>query len=60
MADIPPGYGRTGSTFGEKTVNMRIPFKIPSKSVKDADKARSKTLRFIDLEKHTGDDTVYC
>ena len=58
MVNLAPGYIGSSTAFREKTVNVGIPFKITSKSVKDTDKTRGKTLRFIDLEKHTGDYTV--
>ena len=62
MVNLAPGYRGSSTAFREKTVNVGIPFKITSKSVKDTDKTRGKTrgktLRFIDLEKHTGDYTV--
>lgn len=45
-------YGKiAGTTFGKKTVNVRIPFQVPTESVKNTDKAGSKVFRFVDFEK---------
>lgn len=35
MVDLAPGYRGSSTAFREKTVNVGIPFKITSKSVKD-------------------------
>lgn len=42
MVDLAPGYRGSSTAFREKTVNVGIPFKITSKSVKDTDKTRGK------------------
>lgn len=55
MVDLAPGYRGSSTAFREKTVNVGIPFKITSKSVKDTDKTRgkraevSKTLFYDEL-----------
>lgn len=44
------------AAFGKETVDMGIPFKGTSKSVKDTDKAWDKVFGLIDLMEHTQDD----
>ena len=48
-----PGSKVAGTAFRNKGVDMRIPFKIPAKGMKDADETRSKAFSLIHLEKHT-------
>ncbi len=48
-----PGSEVTGATFRNKGMDMRIPFEISAKGMKDADEARSKEFTLIHLEKHT-------
>ena len=57
MAHMTPEAVVTVTAFRNKTVDMRIPFEVPAKSMEDHDKAGSKIFGFIQLEKHTGDDT---
>ena len=46
------------SDFGDKNMNMRIPLKTAPEGVKNADKAGSKTLGFIELAEHAKDDVT--
>lgn len=57
---MPPMKRITNSAFRNETMNMRIPFKISAKCMKDADEARSEALGFIDIMKHTSNNTVNC
>ncbi|MDR2024597.1 MAG: hypothetical protein LBQ71_15430 [Hungatella sp.] len=41
------------STFRNKGVDIRIPFEIPAKGMKDTAEGRSKEFGFVHLEKHT-------
>lgn len=58
MFDMPPEKGITNAPFRNETVDMRVPFKISAKGVKDADEPGSKTFRFVDFMEHTGNNTV--
>lgn len=49
----------TKSTFGQKAVDMRIPFEVTSEGVKNHDKARSIIHGSVDLMKHTKNNTIY-
>lgn len=42
------------ATFGNQTVNVRIPFEIPAKSMKNHDIAGSEISGFIHFKEHTG------
>ena len=53
-----PRSNAANSNFGDKDVNMRIPLKATPKGVKNADKAGSKKLRFIEFAEHTKDDVA--
>lgn len=53
-----PTTGITNATFGNKTVNVRIPFKVTSKSMQDTDEAGSKTFRFVLALEHSEDNTA--
>ena len=46
------------AAFGNQTVNMWIPFKRASESVKHTNKTRNKVLRLIYLIKHVKDDAL--
>lgn len=48
----------TKTAFGNKAVNVRVPFEIPAKGMQNHEKAGGKIFGLIDFEKHTGDDTV--
>lgn len=43
-------------TFRDKSMDMRIPFQIASKGVKNTDKSRGKIFSFIHFGKHTEDN----
>ena len=51
-----PRSNTSNSDFGDKDMNVRIPLKIPSKGMKNADKAGSKTLGFIKFTEHMKND----
>lgn len=53
-----PTPGNTNATFGNETVNMGIPFKIPSKGVEDTDETGSETFRFVFALEHSKDNTA--
>ena len=53
-----PRRNAPDSDFGDKNVNVRIPLKASSKGVKNADKAGSKTLSFIEFTEHTKNDVA--
>ena len=42
------------AAFGNQTVNVRIPFKIPAKSMKNHDVAGSEVFGLIHFKEHTG------
>lgn len=56
VGDFSPWRERACPTFGNKSVDMGVPFQVSAKSVKDADEARSKVFRFINFIEHTKDD----
>ena len=58
VSDMSPDTIVTETTFGEKTVDMRIPLEVTTKSVQDHDIAGSKVFGFIEFAEHTGDDTA--
>ena len=53
-----PTTGITNATFGNEAVDMRIPFKVTTKSMQDTDEAGSKTFRFVFTVKHSEDNTT--
>ena len=57
MRNMPPLPQIAVTTFGNETVNVRIPFEIPAKSMKDHDESRDKVLRLVKLGKHTQNNT---
>ena len=44
----------TKTAFGNKAVNVRVPFEIPAKGMQNHEKAGVKFFGLIDFEKHTG------
>lgn len=56
MLDTLPRSNASDSDFGDEDMNMRIPLKASPKGVKNADKAGSKTLGFIELAEQVKDD----
>lgn len=59
VMDITPETSITISALGNKTVDMRVPFEISAEGVEDHDEAGSEVHRFILLEKHAGNNTIY-
>ena len=47
MVDIAPKAIITVTAFRNKTMDMRIPFKIPAESMQDHDKTRGKVFVFV-------------
>lgn len=45
--DMFPRGNASDSDFGNKNVNVRIPLKVTAKSMKDTDKAGSKSFGFV-------------
>ena len=60
VCDMAPKTIIAVAIFGNQTVNVRIPLKIPAKSMKNHDVAGSEVFGFIKFEKHTGNDAVNC
>lgn len=52
MFDNAPNHMVASAAFGDESMDMRIPFKVTPKGMKNTDKAGSKVLRFIDFMKH--------
>ena len=44
----------TIAAFRKKAVDVRIPFEIPAKSMKNHDVAGSKIFGMVEVKKHTG------
>ena len=57
MFHIAPVAVITVSPFRDEAVDVRVPFKIPAKGVKDHDETGSEILRHIHLEEHSGNYT---
>ena len=53
-----PSSTVTDTAFGEKAVDMRVPFEVTSKGMKDTDKTGSKAFGFVVFMEHTKDDTA--
>ena len=49
MADFAPGSFVAGSPFGNKDVDMRVPFEITAKGVEDSDETGGKVFRTVQL-----------
>ncbi|BDZ82938.1 hypothetical protein Lac2_24340 [Claveliimonas bilis] len=58
MLFVAPAQREANAAFGNETMDMRIPFQIPAKGMKDTDKTRSKAFSIVIFEEHTGDDAV--
>ena len=56
MGDMEPLSVIAVATFGNQTVNVRIPFEIPAKSMKNHNVTRSKILGFIHFKEHAGNN----
>lgn len=44
--------------FENQTVNVRIPLKIPAKSMKNHDITRSEVFGFVHFKEHVGNNTA--
>ena len=55
-----PTTGITDATFRNETMDMRIPFEVTPKGMKNTDKTRSKAVRFIVLIEAVKDNTANC
>lgn len=53
MSNSTPDGIIAGSTFSNKTVNMRIPLKTSAESVKNTDETGNKSFGFIKVKEHT-------
>lgn len=53
-----PRSNTPDSDFGDEDVNVRIPLEATTKGVKNADKAGSKTLGFIEFAEHAKNDVA--
>lgn len=60
MLYIAPESVITVSAFGDKAMDMRIPFKISSESMQDHNKARSKVFGLIHLEEQLRNNAGNC
>ena len=58
MIDMTPETIIAIATFGNKAVNMRIPFEVSAESMQNHNETRSKVFGFIHFEKHTGNNTI--
>ena len=45
------------ATFGNQAVNVRIPFEIPAKSMKNHDMTGSEVFGFVNFKEHVGNNT---
>ena len=50
--DMAPEAVITVTAFGKETVDVRIPFEIPAKSMEDHDVAGSKIFGMVQVKKH--------
>lgn len=57
VRNMPPLPKIAVTTFGNEAVNVRIPFEIPAKGMKNHDESRDKVLRLVELGKHTQNNT---
>jgi hypothetical protein len=46
-------------TFRKKAVNVRVPFQVTPKGMKNADKARRKELGFVEIVKKAKNNASY-
>lgn len=58
VSDSAPWKGRANGAFGDKTMNMRIPFQVPAKGMKNTNKTGNKGLGFINLVEHAQNNTA--
>lgn len=53
-----PETGITNTAFRNETVDVRIPFKVPTKGMQDTNEAGSETFRFVFALEHSEDNTA--
>ena len=58
MRNMPPLPQIAVTTFGNETVNVRIPFEIPAKSMKNHDITGSEAFGFVHFKEHVGNNTA--
>ena len=56
VLDRSPRSDISCSAFGDESMDMRVPFKIPAESMEDTNESRSKEFCFVILKKHTKDN----
>lgn len=57
VGDIFPNGNVAGATFRDETVNVWIPLKVTSESVKNTDESGSKGIRHVYFMKHAKNNT---
>ena len=57
MVDVAPKAIIAVTAFRNKTMDMRIPLEISPKGMQNHDETRSEVSGFIEIRKHSGDDT---
>ena len=50
---MAPDERPANAALRNETMDMRVPFQVPAKSVEDANKTRSKEFGFVVFMKHT-------
>ena len=55
---MAPDVRPANAALRNETMDMRVPFQVPAKSVEDANKTRSKEFGFVVFMKHTQDNTA--
>lgn len=58
MCDRAPEAVLVKSTFGKKTMDMGIPFKVTAKGMQDTDKTRHKISFMIEIVEEAGNDLI--
>ena len=58
MGDMEPLSVIAVATFGNQTVNVRIPFEIPAKSMKNHDITGSEVFGFVHFKEYVGNNTA--
>ena len=55
---MAPDERPANAALRNETMDMRVPFQVPAKSVEDTNKTRGKEFGFIVFMKHTQDHTA--
>ena len=55
---MAPDERPANAALRNETMDMRVPFQVPDKSVEDANKTRGKEFGFVVFMKHTQDHTA--